>query len=211
MTTLQKKIYLYFMPVKQTIPYNSGTFFITFTCNKWLPLISKTNGYDIVYNWFDYLKGKGHYINGYVIMPNHVHAVISFINTGQSINTIVGNGKRFMAYELIKRLKHNNETEILGLLSSNIETKRKENNKQHNVWELSFDWKECMTSAFTCQKLDYIHLNPCIGKWHLADAPVDYLHSSAKYYLTGEQGLYTVTNFMEMNDVDFKDDEQKFV
>ena len=97
--------YLYFMPVKQTIPYNSGIFFITFTCHQWLPLIDKTNGYDIVYNWFDHLKSKGHYINGFVIMPNHVHALISFIDTKQCINTIIGNGKRFMAYEIIERLK----------------------------------------------------------------------------------------------------------
>jgi REP element-mobilizing transposase RayT len=196
------------MPVKQTIPYNSGIFFITFTCHQWLPLIAKTNGYDFVYNWLDHLKSKGHFINGYVIMPNHVHAVISFINTGQSINTIVGNGKRFMAYEIIARLTENGETEILQQLSDNIEINRKVNNKQHNVWELSFDWKECRTPAFTCQKLDYIHMNPCVGKWNLANAPVDYQHSSAQFYITGEQGLYTVTNFMEMDDVDFKDSGQ---
>jgi hypothetical protein len=55
------------MPVQRTIPYQSGTFFITFTCHQWLPLIDKTNGYDIVYNWFNHLKSKGHFINGYVI------------------------------------------------------------------------------------------------------------------------------------------------
>lgn len=35
-------------------------------------------------------------------MPNHIHALISFAETGQRINTIIGNGKRFMAYEIIK-------------------------------------------------------------------------------------------------------------
>ena len=131
--------YLYFMPVKQTIPYNTGIFFITFTCHQWLPLIDKTNGYDIVYNWFDHLKTKGHYINGYVIMPNHVHALISFIDTKQSINTIIGNGKRFMAYEIIGRLKTNKETRLLGQLASNVEAARKQDKKQHEMWELSFD------------------------------------------------------------------------
>ena len=127
------------MPVKQTIPYNSGIFFITFTCHQWLPLIDKTNGYDIVYNWFDHLKSKGHYINGFVIMPNHVHALISFIDTKQCINTIIGNGKRFMAYEIIERLKTNNETPLLNQLAGNVEAARKQNKKQHEVWELSFD------------------------------------------------------------------------
>ena len=192
------------MPVKQNIPFNSGTFFITFTCYQWLHLIDKTAGYDIVYKWFDHLKSKGHYINGYVIMPNHVHALISFVNTGQSINNIVGNGKRFMAYDLVESLEQRGEGDLLNILSSNIESKRKENKKQHNVWELSFDWKVCLSKEFTWQKLDYIHNNPCVGKWQLADNPIEYLHSSAKYYLTGEQGVYPVTNIMEMLDVDFK-------
>ena len=55
-------------------------FFITFTCYQWLSLIDTINGYEIIYKWFDHLKSKGHFINGYVIMPNHVHALISFIN-----------------------------------------------------------------------------------------------------------------------------------
>ena len=85
------------MSTKRQIPYNDGVYFITFTCHKWLPLFEITKGYDIVYNWFDHLKTKGHYIIGYVIMPNHVHALIGFTNSIASINTTVGNGKRFMA------------------------------------------------------------------------------------------------------------------
>jgi REP element-mobilizing transposase RayT len=189
------------MPVKQTIPYNFGTFFITFTCHNWLPLIDKTNGYDIIYNWFSHLKSKGHYINGYVIMPNHVHALIIFTQTSQSINTIIGNGKRFMAYEIIKRLQAAGETDLLQELQNNVETARKSNNKQHEVWELSFDWKECRSNEFINQKLDYMHNNPCVKKWSLSNSPVEYLHSSAKFYITGQQGIFAVTNFMEMEDV----------
>ncbi len=92
------------MPVNNTIPFSEGIFSITFTCARWLPLIEMVNGYDIVYKWFDHLTSKGHFISGYVIMPNHVHVLIGFRNVGQSINTIVGNGKRFMAYEIIRRL-----------------------------------------------------------------------------------------------------------
>ncbi|MEO6456219.1 MAG: hypothetical protein ABIN97_19235 [Ginsengibacter sp.] len=38
------------------------------------------------------------------------------------------------------------------------------------------------------------HDNPCSGKWNLCNSPIDYLHSSAKYYLSGEDGLYTVAD-----------------
>ena len=70
-------------------------------------------------------------------MPNHFHVIISFIDTIQSINTIIGNGKRFMAYEIINRLENGNETALLEQLAGNVESKRKENKKLHEVWELS--------------------------------------------------------------------------
>jgi REP element-mobilizing transposase RayT len=130
------------MPVKQTIPYNYGSFFITFTCFNWMPLIDKVDGYGIIYNWFDVLKRSGHYINGYVLMPNHVHAIISFIESSQSINTIVGNGKRFMAYDIIHLLQQMEETELLNQLSNEVEAKRKAIKKLQEFWEFSFDWKE---------------------------------------------------------------------
>ena len=40
------------------------------------------------------------------------------------------------------------------------------------------------------------------GVWHLVDSPVDYKYSSALYYITGEEGLYPVTNYMELADID---------
>ena len=85
-------------------------------------------------------------------MPNHIHALQSFANTGQSINTIIGNGKRFMAYEIIKRLQTKGERDLLSALQNNIEAKRKANNKLHDVWKLSFDWKYCNSLHFIKQK-----------------------------------------------------------
>jgi REP element-mobilizing transposase RayT len=191
------------MPTKSTIPYTSGMFFITFTCYNWLPLIDKVKGYDIIYNWFNHLIVNGHYINGYVIMPNHVHAVISFVKTNQSISTIIGNGKRFMAYEIVKRLTQNGEVNLLEHLANNVEAKRKQNNKQHEVWELSFDWKECRSNSFTAQKINYIHNNPCSGKWMLAKIPIEYKHSSAMYYETGKQEDVIIKKYTNMEDVAF--------
>ncbi len=90
------------MPVRKAIAETDGVYFITFTCTNWLPLFKLCNAYDAVYAWFNYLKTRGHYIIGYVVMPSHVHAVIAFSNSGKSINTIVSNGKRFIAYGFSK-------------------------------------------------------------------------------------------------------------
>lgn len=190
------------MPVKRQITETDGVYFGTFTCIHWLPLIAQTNSFDMVYNWFNHLKSKGHYIAGYVIMPNHVHALIAFRNTRQSINTIIGNGKRFMAYGIINRLKAQNDEKLLHRLHLLVEATDKERNKKHEVWEDSFDWKECRTNEYMLQKLVYMHDNPCKGKWNLAAAPVDYEHSSARYYITGDQGVYEVFNYCELADID---------
>ncbi len=104
------------MPVRKEITDKEGVYFITFTCTKWLPLFHICNEYDVVYKWFDYLKKQGHYIVGYVIMPDHLHALIAFTNTGTSINTIVANGKRFMAYDVVKRLEEARKTLVLDEL-----------------------------------------------------------------------------------------------
>ena len=189
------------MPVKKKIPFDSGHFFITFTCYNWLPLIEITNSYDLLYNWFDILKKQGHYITGYVIMPNHVHATIAFCKTKKGINTIIGDGKRFISYEIVNRLKAQAKHDVLMQLENAINSSDKNKGKLHEVWEDSFDWKECNSSKFIFQKLDYMHNNPCTGKWQLSVNALEYLHSSAKFYSCGQQGIYTVLNFQELNDI----------
>ena len=65
------------MSIKQQKHETDGIYFITVTCYNWLPLFQITNTYDAVFKWSNYLKQKGHYITGYVIMPNHLHAFVS--------------------------------------------------------------------------------------------------------------------------------------
>lgn len=192
------------MSVRKQITEVNGVYFITFTCARWLPLFEITNGYDAVYKWFDYLKEKGHYIVGYVIMPNHIHVVIAFSKTDQLINTIIGNGKRFMAYEMVKRLKAMNKDDILEQLSGWVNKTDRLKNKKHEVFEPSFDRKECYSIAFMKQKIDYIHHNPCKSNMPGVKFPEDYLHSSAGYYYTGEQGVYPVITYMELQDIDLR-------
>ena len=100
-------------------------------------------------------------------------------------------------------MEANNEAGWLQKLSADVEPIRKANKKLHEVWESSFDWKDCRSNTFVWQKLNYMHSNPCAGKWGLAANPIEYLHSSAKFYLTGLQGIYPITNFMEMEEVNF--------
>jgi hypothetical protein len=193
------------MPIKKEIPFDHGHFFITFTCHNWLQLIAITSSYDMVYKWFDVLKSQGHFITGYapiaIGVPNHVHATIAFRKTNKSINKIIGDGKRFVGYEIIKRLKENGQHNILQLLENAVNKSDKKRGKLYEVWEDSFDWKECISNTFIMQKLDYMHMNPCTGRWMLAANPFEYEHSSAGFYISGEPGKYAVLNFGELEDI----------
>lgn len=99
-----------------------------------------------------------------------------------------------MAYNLGERLKKQNNTDILNQLSEAVCASDKEKGKLHQVFERSFDWKEITSQHFFIQKLSYMHNNPCSGVWKLVENPVAYVHSSAKFYFIGEQGIYAFTN-----------------
>ena len=189
------------MSVRHQITEQNGLFFITFTCARWLPLFAITNTYDAVYKWFDYLKQQGHYVVGYVIMPNHLHTMIAFSQTDKNINTIVGNGKRFMAYEIVKQLKLQEKTDILTQLSNWVNNTDRKRNKQHEVFEPSFDCKECKGNDFINQKLNYIHNNPCRYNPILANAPEEYIHSSAGQYIGINDVKYSVTTYAALQDI----------
>ena len=190
------------MSVRQKIPFDSGLFFITFTCSHWLPLFELTSSYDLVYKWFDYLKQEGHYINAYVIMPNHIHAIIGFRKSNKSINKIIGDGKRFMSYDIVKRLKEQNHTDVLLQLSNYVNKTEADRKKKHKIFEPSFDWKLIYTDKFMLQKLDYIHLNPCRSKLLLANNPIDYVYSSASNYTLESKCKYEITPIGEMKHID---------
>ena len=126
-----------------------------------------TNSYDLVYNWFKILNSEHIDVIGYVIMPNHVHCILYFPEIEFNLNRILGNGKRFMAYEIINRLEAANDTKTLKILQDAL-TERERNKKQlHKVFKDSFDAKAIFSEKFLIQKLNYIHHNPVSGKWDL--------------------------------------------
>lgn len=158
------------------------TWFVTFTCYQWIPLFEITNSYDLIYSWLNLIANK-YQIQcfGFVIMPNHVHLLLNLPDQVKSLNTIISNGKRFMAYELINRLQQH--VDILDKLAAACSEKEKAKGQKHKVFEPSFDGKPVYTVDFMNQKLDYMHNNPVSGKWNLCNEFSDHPHSSAAFYL----------------------------
>ncbi len=80
-----------------------------------------------------------------------------------------------MAYEMVRRLKENNEVGLLQQLTEGVGARDYKRGKLHEVFEASFDWKECRSNKFIDQKLDYMLDHPCRGAWNLAASPELYL------------------------------------
>jgi hypothetical protein len=96
---------------------------------------------------------------------------------------------------MIKKMKANNMSGLLKTLSEAVSSSDKAKGSKHKIFEPSFHCKECLTSSFLSQKLNYIHDNPTAKKWNLTKSARDYYYSSASYYYTGIDGPVRVTHF----------------
>ncbi len=162
-------------------------------------LFAITNSYDSVYDWVKILKDTYQCdVLAYVIMPNHLHCILYFKDEGFQLNKIISNGKRFMAYEIIKRLEENEEADLLKTLSGLLTEREKKKGQLHKVFKDSFDAKPIFSDKFMIQKVNYIHHNPVKGKWNLADYFTDYEHSSASFYETGFVRHFTPFHYMSL-------------
>ncbi len=150
-----------------------------------MALFEQTKSYDLVYNWFHILRDYKIDTIAYVIMPNHVHCILYFPDAGFNLNKLLSNGKRFMAYKIVDRLKFANEITTLQILQDALTEREKKKKQLHRVFKDSFDAKAIFSEKFLIQKLNYIHHNPVSGKWNLTADFVSYEHSSASFYEEG--------------------------
>ena len=186
------------MSVKYKHSEEFTTYFLTFTCYKWISLFEITNSYDIVYKWLNIMKENSIEVISYVIMPNHVHAIIHFPTPGYNLNKLMSNAKRFMAYEIVNRLENSTNDKMLQELISNLTQREINKGQKHKVFKDSFDAKPIYADKFLFQKLDYIHGNPVKGKWTLAKDNFSYEHSSASFYELNEAKYFSPKHYKDL-------------
>lgn len=184
----------------ETVIDQKGIYFVTFTCYKWIPLFQIADGYNACYNFFTAMKLAGHTVTGYVLMPNHLHFLVHYLPEAKSLNTIIGNGKRFIAYHIVDVLKKYGKRAVLHQLSEGVSLYESRRGKLHELWQPSFDVKQCRTEKFLLQKLNYMHDNPISPRWNLAPTQHEYEHSSASYYLRGKQKHFDVAHYENLLD-----------
>jgi putative transposase len=130
--------------------------------------------------------------------PNHFHVILYFREEKFDLNKVVSNSKRFIAYEIIKRLEQMSRLDLLTQLQEAITPRERGKGQIHRVFEESFDAKPIFNDRFLLQKLQYMHLNPVRGKWRLVEDYRDYVHSSASFYELGMSKLFEPVHYRSL-------------
>ena len=165
--------------------YNYPQFF-TATILEWKHLLKEDAFKDIIINSLLFLKKEGSIVvNGFVIMPNHIHLLWQ-IQDGFKQGNIQMRFLKFTAQQIKFRLMDTQDPLLSQFLVNAAD-------RQYQFWERNSLSVDLWTPKVLEQKLDYIHNNPVQEKWQLVKYPEDYKYSSARFYETGidEFGLLT--------------------
>ncbi|MCW3126321.1 MAG: hypothetical protein JWO03_1979, partial [Bacteroidetes bacterium] len=153
-----------------------GTYFTTTPVVQWVDAFTRYHYCDIVVNSLDHcIKNKGLQLHAWVIMPNHIHLIISRIGP-YSLSDIMRDFKKFTSNEIKKAIREIPESRrnwMLWLFES--AGKNNSNNEAFQFWQQENYPVELTTPEFTKQKLNYIHNNPVTAR--LVDAPERYVYS----------------------------------
>jgi putative transposase len=157
--------------------------FLTCSVVGWLPVFARPDVVGIVYDSWRFLQQHGRItLLGYVVMENHLHAVVSSANLSKEI----GDFKSYTARRIIDLLRERRDSviELLELFKA-----RHKADQQFQLWQEGSHPQQVFDEEMMTQKLEYIHYNPV--KRGYVDAPTDWRYSSARNY-AGREGLIEV-------------------
>lgn len=165
-------------------------YFFTSSIHNWLPLLKDESYKNIILSSLSFLQAKGLIkVYGFVIMPNHIHLIWELLEL---------NGKesphasflKYTGHQFLKRLR---KEDLKMLEKFKVESV----NKDHSFWQRDSLPIEVYSPKVIFQKLEYLHNNPCRGKWMLSNSPVDYGYSSCQFYETGNDRFGFLTHIGE--------------
>jgi putative transposase len=138
--------------------------FITFSCYRRRPLIETYCAHHLFESALEQARLKyGFFVSGYVIMPEHIHLLLSEPGRG-TLATALKAIKQSVARKLAARGEH--------------------------FWQARYYDFNVRTAQKQIEKLRYIHRNPV--KRGLAKKPEDWCWSSFRHYATGEVGAVEI-------------------
>lgn len=166
-------------------------YFITASVIGWKHLFITAEYAKIVLNSLEWLQQKNRILLfAYVLMPSHLHAVIK--PEGATIADTLQQVGSFTAHEILKKLRANNQMDLLNVFNQN----RRDQRHEHSIWQ-DIQAKNVYSIDFLWQKIEYIHQNPVAKDWELVKDRADYIYSSAGYYDHGRKSMIEITDVNE--------------
>jgi putative transposase len=157
--------------------------FLTFSCYRRLPLLKTGRARDIFVEELGKLRDEmGFHLVGYVVMPEHVHLLISEPKRGTP-STVLQRLKLRVSRKLRKRRRSGNSTQLRFAFDEMGEPLRA-------FWQARFYDFNVYTRGKRKEKLNYMHANPVVRG--LVEHPRDWRWSSWGFYWGGETGMVRI-------------------
>jgi len=139
--------------------------FITFSCYRRRPFLDSPARRELFERALEDARRRyALFVTGYVVMPEHVHLLLSEPERGL-LATAIQAMKQSVARRLVLR-------------------------KAEPFWQARYYDFNVWTAKKRIEKLRYMHRNPV--KRGLVERPEDWLSSSFRHYLTGEEGVVEI-------------------
>ncbi len=130
-------------------------YFLTCTIVGWLPVFTRTEAVEIVYDSWRFLQqNQDLEIYGYVILENHLH----LIGKAADLSTVIKNFKSFTARSLIELLERRSASMLLRQLRAH--KLRHKTESEYQVWQEGSHPEQIQSDEMMWQKLEYVHNNP---------------------------------------------------
>ncbi len=171
------------MPTGYQIYNQSNTYFVTFQVIDWVDIFTRKIYRDILISSLDYCrKEKGLQVWAYVVMSNHMHAILSAHH--ENLSAVIRDFKRFTANQILQAAQDPSESRSDWMLKRfEFAARSHSRNQRYQFWTHENHAIELYSSRFINQKIRYIHDNPVRAGW--VEKPGDWLYSSCRNY----QGL----------------------
>ena len=156
-------------------------YFLTFQVVGWADIFTRQVYRDIIIETLSYCrKERSLNVFAYVIMSNHVHAILQSKN--DDLSGTIRDFKKFTSKAILKELKVNpqeSRKEWLEMIFR-YHAKFNKRNTKYQFWTHENHAVELDTEAIFESRFEYIHENPVRAGW--VEKAEEYLYSSARSY-----------------------------
>ena len=138
--------------------------YVTFTIVEWIDVFTRRVYRDIVLDRFSYCEAnKGLHVHAWVVMSNHMHAILSTPegNLSDVIRDLKGHTSKAIVAAVQRENESRREWMLACFVTNAITTAR---NDHYQVW--THDKHPLQLQSHTIkQRADYIHQNPVRAGW----------------------------------------------